>query len=301
MATPMIRANFENITNLGLALRTVFLDQVQFNDPLWSLAGVFDSNRAAERSQGMGGFGDVPEYTGVINYDAMEQLYRTTFEHRQYALGMAVERQLIDDDEYSVMAGRATNLGLAFDRTATKHLAGILNNAFDSTVAGGDGVELCGDHPYSPSNSSTQSNAGTSALTHDAVVATRKLMMQFEDSQGNPANVMPDTLVVSVDNLDEAQVIAQSALRSDNANNNINSVAGLNVVSSLYLTDSNNWFMVDSQLARQHMQWYWRVRPEFQEDPTSDYNLVMRYRGYMRYSYGWDHWRWIYGHQVTGA
>lgn len=299
MATPMRREQFRNTTNLELALRAIFFDTVQFADPLWNVAGVLESGRAAERMQGIGGFGDVPEFNGAINYDAMEQLYRTTFEHKEYALGMAVERKLVDDDEYSVISQRATQMGIAFDRTATKHLASVLNNAFDSTVAGGDGVELCGAHPYSPSNSSTQSNAGTSALTHDAVVSTRIAMMEFEDARGNPLNIMPDTLIVPINLIDTAQVIVNSVQRSGNANNDTNTNAGINVVASHYLTDSNNWFMVDSAMARQHYLWFWRTRPEFTEDPSSDFDLVMKYRGYMRYSFGWDHWAWVYGHAVS--
>lgn len=299
MATPMQRGQFENITNLGLALRAAFFDQVQFVDPLWSIAGVVESGRAAERMQSIGGFGDVPEYTGAIEYDSMQQLYRTTFEHKEYALGMAVERKLVDDEEYGIISQRAQQLGLTFDRSATKALAGVLNNSFSSSVAGGDSVELCGAHPYSPANASTQSNAGTSALTHDALVATRIAMMQFEDSRENPLNCMPDTLIVPVGLYDTANVIVNSAQQSGNANNDVNTNAQIRVVTSHYLTDANNWWLVDSRMARMHWLWFWRTRPEFQDDPTSDYNLAMRYRGYMRYSFGWDAWQWVYGHEVT--
>jgi len=45
--------------------------------------------------------------------------------------------------------------------------------------------------------------------------------------------------------------------------------------------------------------WYWRVRAELGIDPTSDFNLVAKYRGYMRYSFGWDDFRWVYGHEVA--
>ena len=57
--------------------------------------------------------------------------------------------------------------------------------------------------------------------------------------------------------------------------------------------------VADSGLARRHLWWFDRVAPEFVMDPTSDFNLVTRYRGYMRYSFGADDWRWLYGHSVT--
>ena len=66
-----------------------------------------------------------------------------------------------------------------------------------------------------------------------------------------------------------------------------------------YLSDTNNWFMIDSMLAKMYLNWYDRVPMEFAMDPTSDFSLEARFRGYMRYSYGWDDWRWIYGHNVS--
>lgn len=295
----MIRDQFENITALGLALRTVFNDEIRLNDPLWTLANVQTSGRAAERNQGVGGFGDVPEYNGAIEYDSFELLYRKTYEHKEYALGMEAERKLLDDDEYGVIRQRATKLGIAFDRTVTKHLASIFNNAFDANFTGGDAVALCSDsHPYSPTDASTQDNAGATALSHDAVISTATTMMQYMDSRGNPLNVIPDTIIVPVALLPTARVIVESVQRSGNANNDTNINRGYTILTSHFLTDTTNWFMVDSRLARQYLNFFWRTRPEFQEDPTSDYNLALKYRGYMRYSYGWDHWCWIYGHAV---
>lgn len=299
MSTPMIREQFENLTALGLVLRSVFSDEIRLADPLWSLFNVLTSARGAERNQGMGGFGDVPEYNGSIEYDAFELLYRKTYEHKQYALGMSIERQLLDDEEYGVMRQRASKLGLAFDRTATKHMVSVFNNAFSSAHLGADGVSLCSDsHPYSPTNAAVQDNKGTAALSHDALVSVATAMMAFKDSRGNPLNIMPDTLVVPVALLPTARVIVESVGRSGTANNDANVNAGYNIIASHYLTSSVDWFLVDSRMARQYLNWFWRVRPEFQEDPTGDYQLELKYRGYMRYSYGWDHWCWIYGNDV---
>jgi len=299
MGTPMIREQFENITALGLALRATFNDEIRLNDPLWSVANVQTSTRAAERNQGVGSFGDVPEYNGSIEYDSFELLYRTTYEHKEYAQGMAVERKLIDDDEYGVMTQRAAKMGISFDRTVTKHLVSVFNNAFTAAYAGGDAVALCSDsHPYSPTDANTQDNAGSTSLSHDAVISTVTTMMGYKDSRGNPLNVIPDTIIVPVALLPTARVIVESVQRSGNANNDTNINRGYTILWSHFLTDANNWFMVDSRLARQYFKFYWHTRPEFTESPMSDYDLERKYRGYMRYSYGWDHWAWIYGHAV---
>jgi len=62
-----------------------------------------------------------------------------------------------------------------------------------------------------------------------------------------------------------------------------------------YLTDANAWFVLDSRLAKIHCIWADRVPLEFAWDPSGNYTLVARYRGYMRYSYGWSDWQWVMG------
>jgi hypothetical protein len=57
--------------------------------------------------------------------------------------------------------------------------------------------------------------------------------------------------------------------------------------------------MIDSALAGIHLLWLDRVGVEFAMDPASEYSLKARYRGYMRYAYGWSDFRWIFGHEVT--
>jgi hypothetical protein len=74
---------------------------------------------------------------------------------------------------------------------------------------------------------------------------------------------------------------------------------GMSVVVDPYLTDANNWFMIDSAMARLHLLWFNRVLPELILDPSSPFNLRADYNGYMRYSFGWDDSRWIFGHAVT--
>ena len=66
-----------------------------------------------------------------------------------------------------------------------------------------------------------------------------------------------------------------------------------------YLGFISNWFVIDSSLAKLYLNWLDRVPLEFEMDPTSDFRLEARFRGYMRYSWGWSDWRWLYGHTVT--
>lgn len=299
-----ISENWSQLLEPGL--RKIFFDAVDAivgGSKIPLMFNVAGSNKAQEHDLSVGGFGDFEEYKGAIEYDDNEQLFKVTYTPVQYVKGIAVERQLVDDDLYNIINQRPRQLGLAAARTREKHGASVFNLAFSATRLGGDGVALCAtNHPFSPSNASTQGNKGTTALSYDAVVATRKLMQAYEDSKGELVTVVPDVILIPPNLEDVANDIVKTMTgKPGTANNSNNFVreAGLSYVVWPYLTDTNNWFMIDSGLSKLYLNWFNRVPLEFAADPTSDFNLVARYRAYMRYSYGWSDWRWVYGHEVA--
>jgi phage major head subunit gpT-like protein len=285
-------------------LRSIFFKQV---DALAAAAkaplfyNVQGSTMATEKALGAGGFGDWNEYKGAIEYDDFDQGYKTTFTHVEYVRGFKVERKLVDDDQYNIINTRPSGLALAAIRKREKSAADIFNNAFASGL-GADSQYLCDDaHPASPANTATtQDNAGSSALSRDAIIETRRLMREFKDDRGELIQVMPDTLLVPPELEDEAYVFVGTPQKTGSADNDLNFVnaMGLRVVVWDYLTDATNWFMIDSQLAKQHLWWFNRVPVEFALDPQSDFQLEAKFRGYMRFSLGFSSWEWIYGHSV---
>lgn len=281
--------------------------------PLAGFFGIDSSNSSVEYSQGVGALGLVPEYgsssaegePGSIAYADFDPLYEKTFTHKEYALGIAIERKLWDDDRSGLIRRRAQTLGNTFGNTIAYHMSSVLNNAFSSDYVGGDSVSLCNDsHPVnSVDTSTTYDNAGSTALSYDAVVSTLQAGKDMTDdsADANPFPVRYNVLYVPTALESTAYEIVNAINKpgtTDNDANFLNS-QGLQVVVDPWLSDANNWFMIDSSQSDMHLLWFWRVRPEISLRPTSDYDLVARYRGYMRFSYGWDDARWIYGHSVT--
>ena len=266
------------------------------------LFNIQTSNKAAEHNLGIGGFGDWKEYKGRVEYDQFEKGFQTNYTHIEFIDGFKVARSLVDDDLYNVINPMPRGLAMAGMRKREKDAASVFNNAFSASYVGGDSVALCSaSHPYSPSNATVQGNAGTTALSYDAVEATRKLMRAYKDDRGELVPISPDTLVVPPGLEETAWTVFNTVNKPGTGNNDGNFVRSkLNkVIVWDYLSDTNNWFMIDSMLAKMYLNWYDRVPMEFAMDPTSDFSLEARFRGYMRYSYGWDDWRWIYGHNVT--
>jgi phage major head subunit gpT-like protein len=275
-----------------------------------SLFGIDSSTASVEYSQGVGSSGLISEYNsasaegepGAIKYSSFDQLYEKTFTHKEYADGMAIERKLFDDDQSGIIRRRAQSFGLKFGNTIAYHMASVFNNAFSASYVGADSVALCSaSHPLSKSNAGLFSNAGSSALSYANITATIAAGMALTDDKSLPMPVIYDRLIVPPALEATAREIVNAMGKPGTANNDANALQGreLQLISSPWLSDSNNWFMVDSMQSPLHLLWFWRVRPEVDLDPSSNFNLVAKYRGYMRMSYGWDDPRWIYGHLVA--
>lgn len=286
-------------------LRSIFEQQRQAlaaSSVIPVLFNVTGSSKAQEHDLGAGGLGDFPEYEGAIEYDDPEQGFKTTYTHVEYAKGFSVERKLVDDDQYNIINRRPRQLAIAAMRTREKHAASVFNNAFSGSYVGGDAVALCSaSHPYSPGNAAVQGNTGTTALSYTSIIATRKLMRAYVDDKGELITVNPDTVLCPPELEDTAWEAVNTINKPGTGDNDANFVRSKinNVVSWDYLTDANNWFLIDSMLAKLFLNWFNRVPLELAADPTGDFNLVAKWRAYMRYSYGWSDYRWIYGHNVT--
>lgn len=285
--------------------------------PVFPLYGVDSSTSSVEYSQGMGTFGRISEYNsdaaegapGSIAYDSFNSLFEKTFTHREFAKGVGIERKLMADEQNGRIKRLAADLGHSFGTTRAYHASSVFIDAFDTTAdddgaatVGGDAVALCsGSHPVSEKDADTLSNAGTTAFGFDAIIATLLIGLDRNDDRGNPMPTVFDTIVIPTALQDEAWVIVNSILKPGGANNDANYVGsrGLSVIVDPYLTNVKDWFMVDSDQSKRHLLWFNREMPEITLDPSSDFNLVAKYRGYMRYSFGWDDWRWIYGQNVA--
>jgi hypothetical protein len=269
------------------------------------------SNRATETHQGVGVLGSDGwnfEDSGRVQYDARNKGFPKTFTHVEYAKGIMVERKLVNDNQTQIAFDDADALGDSAFRKREKSAASVFNNAFTSTTnedgsstLGPDGLVLCSDaHVRSAEDSTTWDNKGTSALSPSSLSTTRTSMMAFEDDRGDIIDVMPDLLLVPPELEDTAIPLTGSALDPTSGNNAINPIPGrFQTIVWHYLTDPNNWFMIDSGRKRKSLLWYERIPLEFAREEDFE-TLVAKYRAYMRYSYGFTDPSWVYGHEVSG-
>ena len=308
MPVPHATGNFGDL--IEKRVTKLFYDELkQLQDMVATLFSVESSSDAYEVSSEVGALDDFTEFTGTVSYGSQNQGYDVRASHVEFTKGFQIERKLYDDDRHGVWQKRPVELANAAHRTRQKHCARLLNNAFsvDSMFyAHTEGVALCSDSHTTTSGASTATgfdNLTTASLSAVALSAARIQMQGYLDDAGNRYMSMPNELWIPIDLFEQAQEIVKSSGKVDTANNNMNvhkdkfsimpSENGWN-----YLTDTNNWFLADSQLRKRVCVWYERVPLEFAQAEELD-TLIAKWRAYMRYSCMYQNWRWALGAQVS--
>lgn len=263
--------------------------------------GMESSTRNYEIVSGIGGMQDLQTFDGTISYDTVRQLYDKTFSFPEKALGMKVERKLYDDDLFGIMDRKPWQMAVSSARTREKEGASIFNGAFTGTD-GPDSLSLCNaSHPYSPDDATVQSNAGSTAMSPTSVEATRRIgHNSIYNDRGELLGITYDLILCTVNNEETAWEIINSTGKVDTANNNRNFHQGRYKLAIWdRLTDSNNWFFIDSKLAKMFLLWWDRINDGIKQDSDTD-SLVAKWYVYERYSAGWADYRQVYGHNVSG-
>jgi len=277
---------------------------------------VRDSDRYREKSGEIGSLGLFDEFGspyggsgggggGTVAEDTATQQYAKSFVHREYAKKISVQRKWIDDQDFVTLRDLGSQLGLAAARTREQHGLRVFDFAFQTRSEGEyqapDGLALCANAHTTPTSSKTWDNLGTGALTAANVTAAVEAMRDYTDDRDLPISTVPDMLVVPDELEEEAFEIIASAGKVDTANNNRNVHNGryqLVVIQGTFLSDANNWFLIDSMAMRQALIWYDRVPLELADDGNLSTQSRSLY-AYMRYSLGFTDWRWVYGSQVA--
>ena len=299
-----IRENWAELLEPGL--RRIFDRHLgRKRDYLRTIYNVESSTKAVERTLGIGGLGLMEEWTATGNkvaYEDFNKGFVATFIHKKFSKGLAIERELVEDDQYGEIRKRVRALADVVYYTRQVHAAQPFNQAFGGLL-GPDGKPLCApDHPVAPGSNNTYSNVTDAPLSADAVEAARTAMKSWTDDKGNLLPVEPDTLIVPPALRKKALVIADSDKEPDTDLNNINVWRGaLRVIEWDFLTNPNAWFLVDSSRMQQFLHWFDRRVPRLEADGENFDTEVGRWKVVGRWSYGWEDASFIYGSTGTGT
>jgi len=248
---------------------------------------------------------DFQQFQGTVQYQDQAQGYDSTATYLEWTNGFQLERKLLDDEQYNIWDDKPRALAASAFRTRQGHGMRPFNYAFSVDTLfynNSEGVALCSNSHTTTTGASTANgfdNLSTGSLTATELRTSRTQAVNFRGMQAERIQVMPDTILIPPALYGEAFEIVQSPGNPGNANNAANVHQDrYRIIESNFLTDANNWFLLDSSYMRLMLKWIDRVDLEhaFVEDFDT---YTKKFRAYMRYAMVWRDWRFVMGHQVS--
>ena len=259
------------------------------------------SDRAFEEEVMLSGFGAAPvkqEGSGV-SFDDANESFTARYNHETIALAFAITEEAVEDNLYDRISARYTR-ALARSMAHTKQVkaAAVLNNAFDSSVTGGDGKELCAtDHPLI--NGGTFANEPSTAADlnetslEDALIS----IAGFVDERGLKIALRGTKLIIPRQLQFTAERLMTSVLRTATSDNDVNALRSMGMLPQGYtvndfLTDTDAFFiMTDTPRGFLHFE-----RTPLSTNMEADFDTGnMRYKARERYSFGFSDPRCVFG------
>jgi len=252
------------------------------------------SERSFEEETKLSGFSAAPvknEGTAIA-YDNAQEAWTTRYNHETIALGFSITEEAIEDNLYDSLSGRYTK-GLARAMAYTKQVkaAAVLNNGFNSSYVGGDGVSLFNySHPLV--NGGTNSNTPSTQvdLNETSIEAAVIQIAAWTDERGLLIAAKPKKLIIPPQLMFVAKRLLDTELRVATSNNDINAIKQMGAIPEGYtvnhfLTDPNAWFLTtDVPNGLKHF-----VRTPLAQSMDGDFDTGnVRYKARERYSFGWS-------------
>ncbi len=259
------------------------------------------SERSFEEETKLSGFSAAPVKNEgqAISYDNAQEAWTARYNHETIAMGFAITEEAIEDNLYDSLSGRYTK-SLARGMSYTKQVkaASVLNNGFNSTYTGGDGVSLFSTaHPLVSGGSNSNTPSTPADLNETSLEAAVIQISLWTDERGLLIAAKPRKLVVPPQLQFVATRLLETELRVGTNNNDINAIKNNGVVPEGYtinhfLTDPNAWFLTtDVPNGLKHF-----VRIPLSQSMDGDFDTGnVRYKARERYSFGWSDPLGIFG------
>ena len=264
---------------------------------------IFDtesSDRAFEEEVMLTGFANasVKAEGSAVSFDSANESFTSRYTHETIALAFSITEEAIEDNLYDSIAKRYTK-ALARSMANTKQIkaANVLNNAFSSSSAGGDGKELCAtDHPTQAGTFSNE--LATSADLNETSLEQAMIdIAAFTDERGLKIAARGVKMIIPSELQFTAERLMKTANRTGTADNDINAIVSKGMISggyvvNNYLTDTDAFFIKTD--VPNGLKMFQRAALKTAMEGDFDTGNV-RYKARERYSFGFSDPRGIFG------
>jgi hypothetical protein len=248
---------------------------------------------------GMGAAPALPDGTPVT-YQSGGVLFIQRYVYQVYGLAFALTKVLVEDgDHIKIGTIYAEHLAQSLIETKETLCANVLNNSFNSSFPGGDGVALIAtSHPLAPPAGSFANQLSTAAALSQT--SLEQMLVQVRnavDNNGKRIRLNPLQIVTGPSNVFQAEVLLKSVLRAGTANNDINPVKSLGLLSKgqaniTRVTSTTAWWIQTD--VKQGLKL--AMRRPLEKSMEGDFETdSMRYKSTERYIPSWTDPRALYG------
>ena len=300
MATPMRSTDFRSIVEpiLNEAFDGVYDQRADE----WKQ--VFREERGIPRNYHeepvLFGFGAAPELPDgtAVTYQSGGVLFIKRYQYKVYGLAFALTKVLVEDgDHIRIGQTYAKHLAPSLVEPKEPNAANILNRAFNGAYLGGDGKSLVAtDHPIVNGTFSNQLSTAA-ALSQTSL---EQLLIQIRnavDNNGKRIRLTPKKIVTGPSNVFQAEVLLKSVLRTGTADNDINPVKSMGLLSegqanlSRITSTTAWWIQTDAPEGLKLL-----MRRSLEKSMEGDFETdSMRYKATERYTFGWTDPRGVFG------
>ena len=259
------------------------------------------SERSFEEETKLAGFSAAPVKNegSAIAYDNAQEAFTARYTHETIALGFSITEEAIEDNLYDSLSARYTKaLARAMAYTKQVKAAAVINNGFNGSYLGGDGVTLFGNnssstrvgHPLVGGGVNYNSPTTGVDLNETALENAVIQIAAWTDERGLLIAAKPRKMVIPPALMFVAKRLLDTELRVSTADNDINAIKQMGAIPEGYtvnhfLTDPNGWYLCTD--VPNGMKMFERMPLANSMDGDFDTGNV-RYKARERYSFGWS-------------
>jgi len=261
------------------------------------------SDRAFEEEVLIVGFGNARDKSEgqSVGYDSASEGFTARYTHETVALAFALTEEAVEDNLYDRLGARYTK-ALARSMAHTKQVkaANVLNNAFNSSFTGGDGVELVSNaHPLAGGGTFSNRPSAYADLNETSLENALISISTFVDDRNMILALQGTKLVVPPQLQFVADRLLETPGRVETADNDINAIRNMGLLPQGYavnhfLTDTDAFFVLtDCPDGFKHFE-----RSPIATSMEGDFNTGnVRYKARERYSFGFSNPRAVFASQ----
>ena len=289
------------VKELEPGLNALFgLEYKNYADEHAEIFDVENSDRAFEEEVMLSGFANaqVKAEGAGVSFDEAQETFTARYTHETVALAFAITEEAIEDNLYDRLASRYTK-ALARSMANAKQVkaANVLNNAFDSSFTGGDGVELCSAvHPIVAGT--FKNELSTSADLNETSLEQSLIdIAAMTDERGLKIAAKGTKMIIPSALQFTAERLMKSQGRTGTADNDINAVGSMGMIPqgyviNHYLTDTDAFFIKTDVPNGLKMF----VRAPIKTAMEGDFETGnVKYKARERYSFGFSDPRGVFG------